>query len=65
MERLYNVGLKHKTSGQKINLQVWAKDPMEATGKLTNSLIGWDKEYIWTGTGPVYKDNELVERRED
>ena len=33
-----------------------------ATSKLLNSLIGIDKPYAWTGTGPVYVDNHTVER---
>jgi len=62
MERLYSVGIKHKETGEKINLEVWAETNEQATAKLLNSVIGIDKQYAWTGTGPVYKDNKTIER---
>ena len=62
MERLYSVGIRHKETGNKVNVEVWGTSPEEATSKLLNSLIGIDKQYAWTGTGPVYKNNKTVER---
>ena len=61
-ERLYGVGIRHKESGEKITVEVWGKSPEDATAKLLNSLIGIDKRYAWTGTGPVYKNNKTIER---
>ena len=33
-----------------------------ATHKLTGTLIGPECEYIWTGSGPVYENNQLIRR---
>lgn len=62
-ERLYSVGLKHKKTGEKTNLYVWAKNVDDATHSLCGSLIGYDREYEWTGSGPVYENNKIVERK--
>lgn len=62
-EILYRVGVKHKTTGEKQNLFVWAKNTDEATHKLTGTLIGYNCEYVWTGTGPEYENNQLVTRQ--
>ena len=62
-EILYRVGVKHKTTGEKLKLFVWAKNTNEATHKLTGTLIGYNCEYAWTGTGPEYKNNQLVTRQ--
>ena len=62
MERLYIVGIKHKETGERIGLEVWAETNEQATSKLLNSVIGIDKQYAWTGTGPAYKDNKTIER---
>ncbi len=61
-EHLYSVGIRHKKTGEKSTLFVWAKNTDEATHKLTGSLISYDYEYAWTGSGPVYKDNKLITR---
>lgn len=62
-EHLYSVGLKHKETGERIELQVWAKSTDEATGKLVGTLIGCDCPYLWTGSGPIYKNNMIVTRK--
>jgi hypothetical protein len=61
-ERLYSVGVRNKRTGERFSLDVWADTNEHATSKLLNSLIGIDKPYAWTGTGPVYVDNHTVER---
>lgn len=32
------------------------------TRKLTGTLIGPECEYIWTGSGPIYENNQLIRR---
>lgn len=61
-EHLYQVGMKDKRTGEKIELRIWAKNTDEATHKVTTALFGANGEYSWTGSGPVYKNNELVSR---
>lgn len=60
-EILYNVGLEHKQTGKKLNLEVWAEDCDKATNKVIG-LIGYDGRYSWTGTSPIYENNLLVYR---
>lgn len=62
-ERLYSVGLLNKSSREKLDILVWAENVDKATHKLTGALIGHECEYEWRGTGPVYKDNKVVERQ--
>ncbi len=62
IEHLYSVGIQHKKSKENCDLYVWAKNTDEATHKLTGTLIGYNCEYAWTCSGPVYKDNKLVSR---
>lgn len=52
-ERLFSIGLRHKTSHEKLDLLVWAENVDKATHKLTGILIGYECEYNWRGTGPV------------
>ena len=59
---LYNVGMKHKKTGQKIDLMVWAENVDEATHKVTGAIGGYRGEYSWTGSVPEYENNELVTR---
>lgn len=59
---LYSVGMKHKKTGQKIDLMVWAENVDEATHKVTGAIGGYRDEYSWTGSGPEYENNELVTR---
>jgi hypothetical protein len=61
-EYLYEVCIKDKKTNQKINLRVWAKNTDEATWKVVEPLVGYNKEYIWTGSGPIYENNKLIER---
>lgn len=58
---LYGVGMKHKQTDEKITLQVWASNNDEATHQC-NFLFDYDGEYRWTGTGPIYKDNQIVSK---
>lgn len=61
-ETLYRVGIKNKRTGERLNVEVWGESNEKASFKLLNSLIGIDKPYAWTGTDPVYIDNNLVQR---
>lgn len=62
IEILYEVGIENQRTGERLNVEVWGECGMQATGKLTNSLIGYDKPYAWTGTSPIYQNNKLVTR---
>ena len=62
-EHLYQVSLRHKKSKETFNLQVWAKNADEATHNLTGILIGYNCQYRWAGTSPVYEDNKIVTRK--
>lgn len=64
-EYLYQVDLRNKTTGERLHLNVWAENTDAATHKLTGTLIGPKCEYAWTGTGPLYENNKLIERKED
>lgn len=59
-EYKYSVGVKHKSTGEKLKLEVWAGNVDAATHKLTGTLIGPECEYIWTGSGPIYENNQLI-----
>ena len=61
-EYLYSVGMKDKRTGEKINLRIWAQNTDDATHKVTNALFGAYGEYSWTGSGPLYENNKLIER---
>lgn len=61
-ERLFRVGMKHKTTGEKIKLMVWAENVDEATAKIVNAIGGYDGEYAWTGSGPEIRGNEVIKR---
>lgn len=61
-EHLYSVGLEHKKTGERIDLQVWAKNTEEATHNLTGVLIGYYYPYRWTGSGPIYENNKIITR---
>lgn len=62
IEMLYRVGIQNKRTGERQHVEVWAESNEEATSKLLNSLIGFDKPYAWTGTGPLYVNNQIVQR---
>ncbi len=38
IEHLYSVGIKHKKSKECLDLYVWAKNPNEATHKITGTF---------------------------
>ena len=61
-EQLFYVSAKHKTTGEKIRLDVWAENVDEATRKFAGILFGYDCEYTWTGSGPYYKNNKVITR---
>lgn len=61
-EYLFNVSIKHKETGEKINLFVWSENVDSATNSLCSSLIGYNCEYEWRGSCPVYSNNKIVER---
>lgn len=60
-EILYSVGIRHKQTEEKVNLEVWAEDADKATSKVIN-LINYDGQYSWTGTGPLHRNNEVISR---
>lgn len=57
-----SICVRHKSTGEKLKLEVWAEDVDAATHKLTGTLIGPECEYIWTGSGPIYENNQLIRR---
>lgn len=61
-EYKWSVGLRHKTTREKLNVTVWAPKNEDATHKLCGILIGPECEYEWTGTGPIYENNQTVSR---
>lgn len=61
-EHKWSVGVRHKVTREKLNLIVWAPTNSEATHKLTGVLIGPECDYEWTGTGPIYENNQTVGR---
>lgn len=61
-EYKWSVGIRHKATREKLDLIVWAPTVDEATHKLCGILIGPECEYEWTGTGPVYENNQPAER---
>lgn len=54
--------MKHKKTGQKIDLMVWAENVDEATYKVIGAIGGYHGEYSWIGSGPEHENNELVTR---
>lgn len=61
-EHLYQVGLEDKRTGERINLRIWAESTDAATHKITNAAFGAYGEYRWTGSGPLYENNQLITR---
>lgn len=61
-EYKWSVGLRHKATRERLNVTVWAPKNEIATQKLCSILIGPECEYEWTGTGPVYENNQTVSR---
>lgn len=62
VEHLYSVGMVDRETNEKVNLKVWATNTDNATHKITNALFGAYGPYRWTGSGPIYRNNELVTR---
>lgn len=60
-EILYSVGIKHIKTGEKINLEVWAENVDKATWGL-HGLISYNTQYRWTGTAPLYENNNVIFR---
>lgn len=58
-KQLFKVGIKHKETGEKLSLQVWAANVNEAAWEL-RGVIGPYAEYAWTGSGPVHDDQGNV-----
>lgn len=61
-EYLFRVTIRHRDTNDKIHLNIWATNVDEATQKLCGTIIGYDCEYLWLGSGPVYENNEVVTR---
>lgn len=61
-EYLYRVNLICKFSGENVSIFVWGQNTDDATYKVTHVLCGYNGEYIWTGSNPEYRDNQLVSR---
>lgn len=60
-EQLFAVSMNDR-SGEKVKLMVWAANVSEATTKVVRAIGGPNGEYAWTGSGPVYENNEVVTR---
>lgn len=61
-EYKWSVGLRHKATGERLSVTVWATKNDAATYMLCGVLIGSECDYEWTGTGPVYENNQVVAR---
>lgn len=61
-QHLYRVGMKHNTTGERVNLHVWADNVEEATHLIVSAIGGYRGEYSWTGSGPEYQNNQIVTR---
>lgn len=57
------MGIQHITTGEKIELEVWAKNVDEATMEL-RGVISYNTQYRWTGSGPVHDDHGYIITRE-
>lgn len=53
--------LRHKVTGEKIELTVWATNRAEASSKLSG-LCGSHGEYTLIETRPIYENNQAVGR---
>lgn len=61
-EYKYSIGVRHKSTGERPNLRFGLRMWTPPTRKLTGTLIGPECEYIWTGSGPIYENNQLIRR---
>ena len=58
---LYEIGLKDRETGENITLKVKARNTDEATHSICEPLLGYDGPYKWLWTGPLYRNNKLIE----
>ena len=61
-QQLFRVSAKHKETTQQVTLHVWAENVDAATNSLTTALFGEHGAYWWMGSGPEYKNNEVITR---
>ena len=61
-QNLYTVTMMHKETRERIRLEVWAEHTDEATRKVVAAIGGYNGEYSWMGSSPVYKNNQLASR---
>lgn len=61
-EILFLVGIKDKETGEKLDLKIWAENVDRATAKTLGVMGGTNAQYTWTGTSPMYKNNEVITR---
>lgn len=61
-EYQYRVSAKCKDTGDCISLYVWAENGDIATAKLAGILFGYNCEYEWRGTSPMYENNQPISR---
>lgn len=52
---VWSIGMKNARTGEKINLEVTGATNEAATNKCTG-LFGYNGDYQWTGTSPVYEE---------
>jgi hypothetical protein len=60
MLHLYQVAIQDRETGEKLQLKVKAHNTDEATRSITDGLFGHNGPYRWLGSGPIYKDNKLI-----
>lgn len=58
---VWTVSMKNSRTGEKISLEVSAATNEEATGKC-RGLFGYNNDYQWTGTGPLYEEERQVQK---
>ena len=58
---VWTVNIKNNRTGEKISLEVTAATNEEATRKCTG-LFGYNGDYQWTGTGPLYEEERQVQK---
>lgn len=64
MLHLYRVSIKDKATSKIIDLKVKAHSTDEATNSVTAALFGHNGPYTWLGSGPLYKNNKLIDIEE-
>lgn len=61
-EHLYQFCLEDKRTGEMIYLRILAENTDVAAHKITKAVFGAYGEYRLTGSGPLYKNNQLITR---